>query len=91
MSKTRWTATPITSPSQSRNAISSILNNWRHHRADASAPYQLDPFSSADRFFGDRRDDPLPCVRATTWLLAEGWTRAGPIYSDEVPGPDPLP
>ena len=87
----RYHATAITSPTQARNAISYILNNWRHHAHDIRAPYQLDPYSSADRFFGDRRDEPLPCVRPISWLLTDGWTRAGPIYSDEVPGPDPLP
>ena len=29
----RYHATEITSPTQARNAISYILNNWRHHRA----------------------------------------------------------
>jgi REP element-mobilizing transposase RayT len=94
----RYHATPITSPTQARNAIAYVLNNWRHHRNDARAPYRIDPYSSAEQFHGwetahgDRpRGEPLPCVRPTSWLLTDGWPRAGPIRFDEIPGPDPMP
>jgi REP element-mobilizing transposase RayT len=94
----RYHATPITSPTQARNAIAYILNNWRRHRNDVRAPWRIDPYSSAEQFAGWKtphgyatRREPLPCVGATTWLLTDGWSRAGPIRTDEVPGPDPLP
>ncbi len=87
----RYHATPITSPTQARNAIAYVLNNWRRHRNDARAPHRIDPYSSADRFFGTPRDQSLPCIRPTSWLLGDGWTRAGPIDTDEIPGPDPTP
>jgi REP element-mobilizing transposase RayT len=91
----RYHATPITSPTQARNAIAYVLNNWRRHKNDARAPYRIDPYSSADQFHGWRtphgyapRREPLPCVRPTSWLLTDGWSRAGPIGTDEIPGPD---
>jgi REP element-mobilizing transposase RayT len=92
----RYHATPITSPTQARHAIAYVLNNWRRHRNDARAPYRIDPYSSAEQFAGWKtphgyapRAEPLPCVRPTSWLLTDGWTRAGPISTDEVPGPAP--
>jgi REP element-mobilizing transposase RayT len=94
----RYHATPVTSPTQARNAIAYVLNNWRRHRNDARAPWRIDPYSSAEQFAGWQtphgyglRAEPLPCVRPTSWLLTDGWTRAGPIRTDEVPGPDPSP
>jgi REP element-mobilizing transposase RayT len=94
----RFHATPITRPTQARNAIAYILNNWRRHKNDVRAPYRIDPYSSAEQFHGWKtphgyapRAEPLPCVRATSWLLTDGWTRAGPVRTDEIPGPDPSP
>ena len=48
----RYHATPITSPTQARNAIAYILNNWRRHSNDARAPWRIDPYSSAEQFPG---------------------------------------
>jgi REP element-mobilizing transposase RayT len=94
----RYHSTPITNPTQARNALAYVLNNWRHHRADAGAPWRVDPFSSAWAFTGWSRPhghnpprEPLPVVAACTWLLNDGWSRAGPIHLDEIPGPDPVP
>ncbi|HTJ41162.1 MAG TPA: transposase [Kofleriaceae bacterium] len=94
----RYHATPVTNPTQARNAIAYILNNWRRHRADLHAPFRIDPFSSGFAFHGwrDAHDEaprtvPLPVVRATSWLLTDGWKRAGPIDTHEIPGPDPIP
>ena len=88
----RYHATAIETPTQAHHALCYILNNWRRHRADARAPWRIDPYSSADRFDGWERphryaprDEPLPVVRPTTWLLADGWKRAGPVRFDEVP------
>jgi REP-associated tyrosine transposase len=94
----RYHATPITSPSQARNALAYILNNWRRHRADRDSDLRIDPYSSAFSFAGWSTPhraatprEPLPVVAATAWLLTEGWQRAGPIHLREVPGPDPTP
>ena len=93
----RYHATEITNPAQARNALAYILNNWRRHRADGG-PWRLDPFSSAAAFDGWSRPhhqspprEPLPTARATTWLLTDGYQRAGPIAWTERPGPDPIP
>jgi REP-associated tyrosine transposase len=94
----RYHATAVRTPTQARHALAYVLNNWRRHRADARAPWRIDPYSSAWSFTGWSRPhgyaprrEPLPVVRATAWLLTDGWTRAGPIRLDEVPGPDPIP
>jgi REP element-mobilizing transposase RayT len=94
----RYHATPIKNPTQARNAISYVLNNWRRHKNDVRSPWRIDLYSSAEQFPGwatphgyRPRKEPLPCVRATTWLLTDGWARAKPIRLDEVPGPDPTP
>jgi REP-associated tyrosine transposase len=94
----RYHATAITNPSQARNALAYILNNWRRHRADRDSALRIDPYSSAYAFGGWSRPhgaarprEVLPVVGATAWLITEGWQRAGPIHLHEVPGPDPVP
>jgi REP element-mobilizing transposase RayT len=94
----RYHATPVKNPTQARNALAYVLNNWRRHRSDHRAPWRVDPYSSGDAFTGwatphgyAPRAEPLPVVRATSWLLTDGWRRAGDIRLDERPGPDPVP
>jgi REP element-mobilizing transposase RayT len=94
----RYHATAIGNPTQARNAIAYVANNWRHHGADRYSRLRLDPYSSADAFGGWERPvraprpaDALPVARPSTWLLAHGWRRAGPIDWAEVPGNDPEP
>ena len=93
----RYHATPITTPTQARNAISYILNNWRRHKNDVRAPWRIDPYSSAEQFRGWAdpyrypRREPLPVAAPTAWLLTDGYARAAAIHTDEVPGPDPDP
>jgi REP-associated tyrosine transposase len=92
----------IRTPTQARHSISYVLNNWRHHREDRgelSGTWLVDPFSSAIQFpdWVERQDetwmwpiregyDPLVVFRPTTWLLGEGWKKAGAISYREVPG-----
>ncbi|HTJ46108.1 MAG TPA: transposase [Kofleriaceae bacterium] len=90
----RYHATTIASPTQARNAISYIVNNWRHHRRDLYDARRTDPFSSAHALAEWRippHEDALPVVRPTTWLLTDGYKRGDPIRPDEIPGPDPTP
>ena len=99
----RYHAELITSPTQARNAIRYVLSNWRRHKEDREglpSTWLVDPFSSGILFpdwleLQDRpwmwpiRDtyDPLVVRTARSWLLAEGWKRAGgPISAHEVPG-----
>src|SRR5262249_903170 len=77
-------APPLTPPTQARNALSYILNNWRHPRANPDSPWRIDPYSSAYHFTGWSRahhhappTEPMPVVAATAWLLTDGWSRAG--------------
>jgi REP element-mobilizing transposase RayT len=97
----RYHAEPIGSPRQARHAVNYVLNNWRRHGEDAvglARRWRLDPFSSALAFpdWVERADepmmwrgpptyDPLLVRRATTWLLREGWKRAGSISYLAVP------
>jgi len=97
----RYHAEIITSPRQARHALSYVLNNWRKHREDGAAPmssWKIDWFSSAAMFpawaehgeeafpwRGPGADDPLVVYQPKTWLLREGWKKAGSISCREVP------
>jgi len=86
----RYHATAITGPTQTRNTIAYVLNNWRKH--GAARRWRVDPFSSAPLFNGWSRPhghappkEPLPVVAPMTWLLRAGWRRAGAIRFGELP------
>src|ERR1044071_1675872 len=97
----RYHAEIITSPRQARNALSYIANNWRKHQEDLRAPmseWTIDWFSSAVMFtgwaeYGDApflwrgppTCDPLVVYQPRTWLLREGWKKAGPISCRDIP------
>jgi len=93
----RYHARVLKTPTEVRNALCYVLNNWRHHRSDQ--PWPTDPFSSGALFDGwidadaEARpawlDDgePIPIARPKRWLLREGWRRGGgAISTREVPG-----
>ena len=46
----RYHCHALTTPREVRNALSSVLNNWRKHGEDRAAWWKTDPFSSADAF-----------------------------------------
>jgi REP element-mobilizing transposase RayT len=88
----------IETPRQARHALSYVLNNWRKHREDREAHgCEVDPFSTGAHFMGWRergdevvsrgRDiyEPLIVYFPKTWLLSEGWKKAGTISFYEVP------
>jgi REP element-mobilizing transposase RayT len=97
----RYHAEIITSPTQARHALSYVLSNWRKHEEDRKAPmssWTIDWFSSAVTFpgwaeYGDEpflwrgppTYDPMIVYQPRTWLLREGWRRAGSISCHEVP------
>jgi REP element-mobilizing transposase RayT len=90
----RYHTTTITTPTQARNAVCYIVNNWRHHHCDRYLSSRTDPYSSAHAIREWRivaHPDALPVVRPTTWLLSDGYRLARAIRDDEVPGPDPTP
>ena len=96
----RYHATALRSPTQTRNAIAYVLNNWRRHNEDERGERQrtaiLDPYSSAITFphWADwsLTDWPanfvaFPVASPQTWMLAKGWLLAKrPIRTHEVPG-----
>ena len=85
----------ITTPKQARNSLSYVLNNWRKHREDQiriATDWLVDPYSTGVMFMGwtERQDavvlwkwrdtyEPLRVYLPKTWLLREGWRRAGTI------------
>jgi putative transposase len=88
----RYHARTIKTPTEARNTLVYLFNNWKKHRVDG--PWRIDPWSSASQFDGwatahgyAPREEPLPVVAAQSWLLREGWLRAkgGLIRLDEVP------
>lgn len=99
----RYHVEVLSSPRQCRNAISYVLNNWRKHAQDrrVAGLYggRIDPYSSGVYFFWWKErtceeyaipagyDPPGEISIAQTWLLGEGYLRAGPISVYEVPGP----
>jgi REP element-mobilizing transposase RayT len=97
----RYHAEIITCPTQARNALSYVMNNFRRHGEDRTAPastWKVDPFSSGITFpgwaeYGDApflwrappTYDPLITYQPRTWLLREGWKRSGSISCHEIP------
>src|SRR5215470_13698760 len=97
----RYHAEIITSPRQARHALSYCLNNFHKHQEDLRAPmsdWTIDWFSSAVTFpgwaeYGDEpflwrgpaTYDPLIVYQPRTWLLREGWKKAGAVSCREVP------
>jgi len=98
----RYHSRMIDSPTQARNAISYVLNNWRRHGRDRGMEtmfWDVDYYSSGPTFDGWKELDASPFLyrtseyprlsvsRPRTWLLAKGWRKAGTISMREVPGP----
>jgi REP element-mobilizing transposase RayT len=98
----RYHSRPITSPTQARNTITYVLNNFRRHGRDCGMEtmfWDVDYYSSGPSFDGWKELDDSPFLHQTpdyprlsvsrprTWLLAKGWRKAGPISMRDVPGP----
>jgi REP element-mobilizing transposase RayT len=96
----RFHAEVLTSPTQARNALRYVLNNWRRHGEDRGVRGRVDPYSSGPQFAGWSDDDAtvvrlergvelVPTSHPTTWLLTRGWKRGGGRISPwERPGPE---
>jgi hypothetical protein len=95
----RYHAEVLTNPTQVRNALRYVLNNWRRHDEDRGVRGRVDPYSSGYQFGGWADDDRgfvslkgvdlLPTSYPTTWLLTTGWKRGGGLVSPwERPGPE---
>jgi REP element-mobilizing transposase RayT len=97
----RYHAEIITSPTQARHTLAYVMNNWRKHEEDRTEPmstWTIDWFSTAAMFpgwaeYGDEvflwrgppTYDPLVVYQPRSWLLREGWRKAGPISCHEIP------
>jgi len=88
----RFHSRELTTPSEVRNALVYVLQNFRKHGFTAPGPL-VDPLTSALRFdgwtipIGNGPDpDPFPARKPRTWLLGGGWTlRGGPLSPSERP------
>jgi putative transposase len=93
----RYHATALATPSQVRNAVRYVLNNWRRHGEDRGDGRRLDPMSSAislpdwapESIRLAPGDSFLPVWLPKTWLLRAGWRKAGSISPWDRPGPAP--
>ncbi len=89
--KDRYHHVALKSPTQVRNALRYVLMNARRHMKHPLGTVRIDPASSGRWFEGWRRsaratvEEALerPGIRAIaaphTWLLGEGWMKAGPL------------
>ena len=87
----RWLGTP----SEVRNAIAYVLQNFRRHAqewGERLPPGWIDPCSSAAVLIGWRGavtlpdTGPPPVSEPRTWLLETGWRRRGLLSLRHVPG-----
>jgi putative transposase len=91
----RYHMHPLRTPSEVRNAVCYVVNNWRKHGLDRGKDWATDPYSSGELFApwstGARPpwlypEEPEPIGPPTTWLLRDGWQRAGEISPFDTPG-----
>jgi hypothetical protein len=98
----RYHVEVITTPTRARHALGYVLSNWRKHGEDReglASTWLVDPFSTGI-LFPDWKElqeqpwmwpiretyDPLMVRRPQSWLLREGWKKAGgPISARDVP------
>ena len=85
----RYHAEQLTTPTQARNAISYVINNWRKHREDHHGPFALhrvDPFSSGPTYWKISGPfEPLQTSPPSTWMLKIGIRRLPAIMPTEIP------
>jgi REP element-mobilizing transposase RayT len=88
----RYHTSMLATPTQVRNGLAYTLLNFRKH-GEAKPSQRLDPYSSAfalpdwtpDGLIPLRGVNVLPVALPRTWLLREGWRRAGPISPWDTP------
>jgi REP element-mobilizing transposase RayT len=92
----------LKTPTQVRNCLAYVLNNWKKHGESVASlrrPWPVDPYSTASVFDGWKEIDGCRLVVPSgydgplvwwpkTWLLGEGWRQRGLIRMDFVPGGD---
>ena len=90
----RYHARPLRTPTEVRRALVSLLHNGRKHLVTIGVrpgPDWHDPYSSAMWFTGWQaagaaRHGPAPVASPVTWLLHDGYRRAGgPLRREETP------
>ena len=77
----RYHARSLKTPTEVRNALGYVRHNFRHHasqRNEAVGLTFVDPYSSEGLLS-------FCSPPARTWLLADGWRRAGPVRRENTP------
>src|SRR5579862_4768704 len=75
----RFHSAILRTPTQTAHARHYVLNNRQHHAPDRYARDWIDPFASVI----------APLDEPRTWLLREGWLRAGQFSSSSLCPPPP--
>jgi REP element-mobilizing transposase RayT len=92
----------LKTPTQVRNCLAYVLNNWKKHGESVASlrrPWPVDPYSTASFFDGWKETNGQRIVVPSgydgpmvwwpkTWLLSEGWRQRGLISMHFVPGGD---
>src|SRR3954467_4757163 len=98
----RYHVEVIKTPRQAHHALACLFGNWRHRGEDQQGlarTWLVDPFSTGI-LFPDWKEleneawmwpiretyDPLVVRTPRSWLLREGWKRAGGISVHDMPG-----
>jgi hypothetical protein len=87
----RYHARDLTTPSEVRNALVYVLQNFKKHAGATVRPAAVDRFSSAACFPGWAAtirvalDALWRPPEPRTWLLGAGWTRLGLLSPNEKP------
>jgi REP element-mobilizing transposase RayT len=98
----RYFPRALTTPTQVRNCLAYVLNNWKHHKESSRSlrsSWVVDPYSTGSEFDGWKESGGQKLIVASghdgpmvwwakTWLLREGWRKRGLISTDFVPGGD---
>jgi REP element-mobilizing transposase RayT len=98
----RYFPRALTTPTQVRNCLAYVLNNWKHHKESTRSlrsSWVVDPYSTGSEFDGWKESGGQKLIVASghdgpmvwwakTWLLREGWRKRGLISTDFVPGGD---
>jgi len=84
----------LKTPRETRNGLQYVLCNWRKHGEDVHDRGAVDWFSTGFAFaeWGERAPreyEPLATAVAESWLLREGWRRAGTVSPRAKPGGGP--
>jgi len=84
----RYHAHVLKTPRETHRALRYVLSNWRKHGEDVNDRSAIDWYSTGFAFWGVPAPsgyEPLPISPPGSWLLRDGWQRAGAIGPYDAP------